>query len=796
MNEFRMGNQRVPRYALWGLLLLLAWVATAGVSSAQQEEELPPLSPFLDEGEAQPPGQEEGPSLLPDFEAETRVPIVRSIEVEGAQRIESDVIFLRIRTKEGLPLDRRTIRQDIHTIMDTGYFRRVAVEGFPVPEGVKIVYRVEERPTIREVRYEGVKELEEEDLQEAVTIRTNTFLNIGEVKEDVERIRKLYANEGYFQAKVEYETEVLENNQVNVIFRVQENEEIKVRRVSFLGNSQFSDKKLRGIMQTKKKSLLSFITSAGVYKEDLLKDDLTRLTIWYLDHGYLQFSAEPPLTLSTEQGMYIFFVMEEGEQYTVKSIQWEKVTEEEEAILAGIPRLLPGQIFSRQQLQEDITAMTDYYADQGYAFAEVIPLYFPDEEALTVDVIYRVEKGEKYYVGDIRIAGNTKTRDKVIRREMALIEGDLYSSSMLKFSKNEIERLGFFDAVNVNTEPGSEPNLLDVVISVKEGQTGTLSGGAGFSSTDQFILMANVTQSNLFGRGQVLSLMAEIGGTRQNFSLSFTEPWLFDIPLSAGFDIFNTEREYQDFTRTSLGGAVRFGYELRRFLRGNVMYKYEDVEVKDVSQLASITLRAEEGRSTVSSVTFSVVHNTLDNPMFPSEGFMNIGTAEFAGTIFGGNTDFIKLQVDTGVYIPIIWGTSAHLRARAGWGEGIRGDRLPVFERYFVGGISTVRGYDVRSLGPEVDDVLIGGNKELIFNVEYIFPIAPSLKLRGLFFFDAGNAFSEDESIKFQNLRFSAGGGIRWFSPMGPLTFVLGFPIDRQEGEDPSAVQFSIGTPF
>ncbi len=798
------------------MLSLLVMTSTAGISRAQEddslpplgtaieEEELPPVEPTIEaeggrrtEAEALPPAEpdidEEGG---PGIEAGEVLPLVKAIEVEGGQRIEPDVIFLRIRTKEGARVNRKTIREDIHTIMETGYFRQVVVEALPAPGGVKIVYHVEERPTIREVRFEGVKELEEDDLKEVVTIKTNTFLNIGALKENVEKIRKLYANEGYFRANVDYEAEPHDNNQVNVVFKVQENEEIKVRKVMFLGNSRFSDKNLGKILQTKKKSFLSFITSAGAYKEDVLKDDVTRLTLWYLDHGYLQFAAKPPLTLSTEKGMYVFFIVEEGEQYTVKSMRWENATEEEEFILAGFQTLLPGQVFSRQALQDDITAMTDYYADQGYAFADIVPLYFPDDASLTVDVIYRVQKGEKYYVGDIRIAGNSKTRDKVIRRQMAMIEGDLYSSSMLRFSKSEVERLGYFDTVNINTELGSEPNLLDVVVSVKEGQTGTLSGGAGFSSTDQFILMANITQSNLFGRGQVLSLNAEIGGTRQNFSLSFTEPWLFDIPLSSGFDAFNTERVYQDFTRRSVGGALRLGYELRQFVRGNVMYKYEDVEVKDVSQLASITLRAEEGRSTVSSMTFSVVHNTLDNPMFPMKGFMNIGTAEFAGTIFGGNTDFVKFQVDTGVYLPIMWGTTAHLRVRAGWGEGIGGDRLPVFERYFVGGISTVRGYDVRSLGPEVDGVLIGGNKELIFNIEYIFPIAPSLKLRGLIFFDAGNAFGEDESIKFKNLRFSAGGGFRWFSPMGPLTFVLGFPLDRQEGEDPSAVQFSIGTPF
>jgi outer membrane protein insertion porin family len=798
------------------MLLLMVMTLTPSMSRAQQDDGLPPLETAIEEEElppvdpvieAQEVGRTEGEALPPpepdleeqggqEIELGEALPIVRAIEVEGGQRIEPDVIFLRIRTKEGDPVDRKTIREDIRTIMETGYFRQVTVEALPVEGGVKIVYHVEERPTIREVRYEGVKKLEEDDLKEVVTIQPNTFLNIGALKENVEKIRKLYANEGYFRADVEYEAEPCGNNQVNVVFKVQENEEIKVRKVLFLGNERFSDKQLGGILQTKKKSILSFITSAGAYKEDVLKDDVTRLTLWYLDHGYLQFSAKPPLTLSTEKGMYVFFIMEEGEQYTVKSVKWENATKEEEFNLTGLQTLLPGQIFSRQKLTDDITAMTDYFADQGYAFAEIVPLYFPDDVSLTVDVIYRVQRGEKYYIGDIRIAGNTKTRDKVIRREMAMIEGDLYSSSMLQFSKSEVERLGYFDTVNINIEPGSDPNLLDVVVSVKEGQTGTLSGGAGFSSTDQFILMANITQSNLFGRGQILSLNAEIGGTQQNFSLSFTEPWLFDIPLSAGFDVFNTERVYQDFTRKSTGGALRLGYELRQFLRGNVMYRYEDVEVTDVSQLASITLRAEEGRSTVSSVTFSLVHNTLDNPMFPMKGWMNIGTAELAGTFLGGTTDFVKFQADTGVYIPIIWDTTVHLRARAGWGEGINGDRLPVFERYFVGGISTVRGYDVRSLGPEVDGVLIGGNKELIFNAEYIFPIAPSLKLRGLFFFDAGNAFDEDESIELRNLRLSVGGGFRWFSPMGPLTFVLGFPLDPQEGEDSSAVQFSIGTPF
>ena len=723
-------------------------------------------------------------------------PLVQEVQIAGNQRIETDVVLLRINTRRGNPMDPKVIREDIRSIMGTGYFRSVVVETEEVPEGVQVIFRVEERPTIREILYEGNKALELKDFEKVVTLKPNQFLNIAELKENVEKIRKLYANEGYFRAVVEYETRPQENNQVSVAFKMEENKEIKIRRVLFLGNRVFPDKKLRKVIESKKKGLLSFVTGSGAYKEDVVRDDVTRLTLFYLDNGYLQFSAKPPQTLTAENGMYIVFILEEGEQYKIRSVRWENATEEEEAHFRTLEKLHPGETFSRVKLQQDIEAMTEYYADQGYAFADVAPLYFPEESTRTVDITYQVKKGEKVYIGDIRVNGNTKTRDKVIRRELEIAEGDLYSGSKLRKSKEEINRLGFFETVNLSTQPGTSENRLDMVVDVKEGQTGTLSGGAGFSSTDQFVFMANITQSNLFGRAQVLSLVAEIGGTRQNFMLSFTEPWLFDIPLSLGFDVFNTDREYEDFTRAGLGGAFRLGYEFFEHIRGNVMYKYEDVEVSDVENDAPITLKAEEGRSTTSSVTFSAVQDTLDNPLYPLRGFLNIASAEIAGTFLGGDNDFYKLRLDTGWYIPFFLDTTFHVRGRVGVGYGIGDDALPVFERFFVGGISTVRGFDVRSLGPEVEGTVIGGNKELIMNLEFIFPIVPQMKLRGLVFFDAGNAFSEDESIRFQALRLSVGAGIRWFSPMGPLTFVLGFPLDREEDEDSSAVQFSIGTAY
>ncbi len=722
--------------------------------------------------------------------------VVTEIEIMGNIRIESDLVRLKIRTEPGTTVNPRTVREDILSIMETGYFRHVTVEELPVPEGVRLVYRVEERPTIRDIRFEGNDDLKEKDLRAVVTLEPNRFLSVAEVKENAGRLRRLYANEGYFLADVGYEIEPQPNNQVTVVFVIQENEELKVRRVLFLGNRAFSDKKLRRVIETRKRWLFSFLTSSGVYKEDLLRDDVTRLTLFYLDNGYLQFSAGKPMTLTTEHGMYIVFLLSEGSQYTVRDVRWETLNEQEESYFHARQHLGSGDIFSREKLQRDIATMTDYFTDRGYAFAEIAPLYFPDEQTLAVDVVYRVDPGPKVRIGEVVIRGNTKTRDKVIRRQMNVVEGDMYSGSALRDSRMQVNRLGFFESVSVSTETTPETDRLDVVVDVKEGQTGTLSGGAGFSSTDQFVFMANITQSNLFGRAQVISLNAEIGGTRQNFSLSFTEPWLFDIPLAAGFDVFMTERQYTDFTRKALGGAFRLGYEVYRNVRANVMYKYEQVEITDVSRFAPITLAAAEGRSRTSSVTLYAVHDTLDNPMYPTKGWMNLASVEVAGTVFGGDNDFVKLRLDTGYYHPLFWGTTLHARARVGLGYGLEGARLPVFERFFVGGISTVRGYDVRSLGPEAGQVVIGGNKELIFNLEYIFPLVPQVKLRGLVFFDAGNAFSEDEGLSFEGLRLSYGGGFRWFSPMGPLTFVLGFPIDRRPGEDSSAVQFSIGAPF
>ncbi len=734
---------------------------------------------------------EEDPSLL-----------INEIQVKGTQRTEPAVVLLRIRTKEGAPLDQRIIREDLHVIMRTGYFQSVSVEASYLAEGIKIVFLVEERPTIREISYEGNKSLDIKDFEKVVDLKPNHFLNVSKLKENVEKIRKLYANEGYFQATINYEIDHKKNKQVAITFKIQEKEEIKIGQINFIGNQIFSDKKLRRVIETKRAGMFSFLTSSGVYKEDILRDDVTRLTLFYLDEGYLQFSAKPPLTLTTQDGMYVFFVIEEGEQYQVRNVRWENAEKEDEEYFLDLQSLRPGDIFSRQKLQKDIMFMTDYYTDRGYAFAEVNPLYLPQEDTLTVEVVYQVKKGKKIFIGDILLKGNSKTRDKVIRREMALKEGELFSGTKLRTSRAEINRLGFFEAVNINTQPNADPDKLDVVIDVQEGQTGTLSGGAGFSSTDQFIFMANIAWNNLMGRAQVLSLNADFGGTRQNFSLSFTEPWLFDIPLSVGFDAFNTKREYQDFTRKSTGGACRFGYEFYEHIRANAMYKYEKVDIpeEDINPM-DYTILQEAGESTTSSITFSVIQNSLDNPLAPLEGFLNIASVELAGTKFlGGDNDFAKIQLEAGAYLPLFWNTTVHLRSRLGLGFGLAGDKLPIFERFFVGGISTVRGFDVRSLGPSYIDpyygteTTIGGNKELIFNLEYVFPIVPQAKLRGLIFFDAGNAFSEDEDINFSSLRLSVGLGFRWFSPMGPLTFVLGFPLDRREGEDPSAIQFSIGT--
>ncbi|MCA9771975.1 MAG: outer membrane protein assembly factor BamA, partial [Myxococcales bacterium] len=743
----------------------------------------------------------EAPAPTP--EAKEAVPageIVRSVEVQGTKRTEVDVIELVIRTHVGDRLDREKLSEDVKRIFKTGFYEQVEVETEREGEGWRVIFEVRERKLIAKVNIDGPSDSDKDEIRGLLTLKPNTFLNPFQVEKNLQSIRKFYANKGYFAAKVKANVADLEDQRAEVTLDIDEGDELKIERIRFTGNRAFDDDELRGELQSSEDWFFGWITGAGEYKDDFLKADVFLLTSFYLNHGYFKVHVEPAEVTADSTGLYLTYKVTEGEQYYVESVDVAGLEDDPllERIKGGL-RLKAGDLFTRDALQQDIENITTFYSDVGYARISIDPDFNIDEESRRIAFTYKIVKGPKVYFDRIKITGNTKTRDKVIRRELYVQEQKLYSGSDLKRTKERLDALGYFSEVNINTTPvEGQPDRERVTVDVREGETGTLSGGAGFSSTDSFLFNVRVTNRNLFGRGQTASLSADIGRVRQDFFLRFTEPWLFDIPLSAGVEGFRTLRAFQDFDRESRGGSLTLSYPIwdRYRVRLGGSWRTEIVSIQNVDNNATFFIRSQEGTTLTNSFTTTLSQNTLNHPLDPTRGHSGRVSVELAGTVFGGDTDFIKVIADSRWFFPVVYGTTLSLHGRFSWAKGLQGDRLPIFERFFLGGIDSVRGYEVNSIGPEIDNDVIGGDKELLFNVEYIFPVIPQANLKGLVFLDAGNAFSEDENIDLTQLRMSVGFGFRWISPLGPLQLAIGFPIERRENEKSSAVQFSVGAPL
>ena len=722
------------------------------------------------------------------------------ITIKGNKTIEADAIKAVIKISEGKPLITEDVRDAIKAIFEMGYFTDVQAETSDTEVGKELAFIVSERPQIREIDFNGNKEIEKDKLKELLTFKANTILDLNKIRESISKIKTEYENSGYYVADVQYKIETVGENQIKLVFEINENDKVLVKRIILLGNKEYNDDALKKIIQTKEGSWSSWISSKGTFKENMLRGDVEILSSHYLNNGYIQASVEEPQVFLTpdKRWIYITIRIEEGKKFWLGKIDFKGDILDSVDDLSKNVKLKEGDVFSRDRLRQDIVSLTDMYGDKGYAFANIVPLTTLDHEKRIVNITFDISKGELVYFERIFITGNIKTRDKVIRRELKVAEGELYHGTRLKKSRQKVNNLGFFDEVNLSTERGSSPNKLNLIIDIKERPTGTLSVGAGYSSIDSFIMMGSVSQGNLFGRGQKLQLSAEYGGKRKTYNLGFTEPRLLDTEISAGFDIYNLEKQYTDFTKKSNGGDIRLGFPLGfEETRGYLTYRYEESEIFDISTSAGTYITDQAGRNTLSSVTASIVRDTRDSYLAPMSGSNNSVSTEVAGSYFGGTRSFVKHLGNSSWFYPVFWDTSVMLHGAIGYAEGTEGKALPIDERFFVGGMNTVRGFDPRSLGPKDENgIVIGGNKELIFNVEYLFPLAKEAGLRGVIFYDAGNAFGDNEVYDIENLRTSAGYGVRWYSPIGPLRLEWGYNLNPRDGEKLSRWEFSIGTFF
>jgi len=740
---------------------------------------------------------------------------ITEVVVDGNRRIENTAVFNVIKVKAGDNLYEDKIDEDVKAIFNLGYFTDVKVSKTVKDKEVILTYTVTEKPVVREVIFEGNKALGVEKLKEATEIKNNSIFSTKELAKSIKKIKKLYMDEGYSQAEIEPVKEMTSPYEMKLTLKITEGNKILIKEIRFDGNRAFPSSKLRGMMETTQDWWLAWLTGAGVYKDDILKNDIVLLTEFYMNNGYINVKfGEPKVSLTPDgKGLLVDIALSEGDQYRVGQISFRGDLLDKKDVLPKLLKTKSGDVFNRGMLRQDIFTLTDHYADMGYAFANVNPLTQLNGELKLLDIVFDMEKGEKVYIDRINIAGNAKTRDKVIRREIRISEGDLYSATALKKSKQNIMNLGFFEEANLATVKGTADNRLNLNVNVKEKPTGTFSIGGGYSSLDGFVGQGSVQQSNFLGLGLKGNASASIGGKSSTYNVGLTDPYFLDTKWSLGGDIYRTEREYIDYTRKATGGDIKSGYQISDTLSTFFLYKYEEKTISEESLALQDTRRrypdlVSPAESTTSSISASITSNTTDYRMDPSNGMVNSLSVEFAG--LGGTNKYLRYIGQSSRFLPAGFGTVFMVRGT--FGQILEmGEILPIDEKFYLGGISTLRGYKGRTVSPYVltttsdgelgspigtERAYVGGDTEAILNVEYILPLLKEAGLKGVLFFDAGNA-ADGISDTFSDIRMSYGFGIRWFSPIGPLRLEYGIPINPRDGIDDSGkLEFSIGSFF
>ncbi len=727
--------------------------------------------------------------------AYSQEPLVNIIEIKGLKRIEEGALKSRMLQKTGEPLLQEKISDDIKAIYKMGYFDDVKVDIEPFEGGFRVIYIVKEKPTIIKVDFQGNKEFDDAKLNETAPITPGALADITLINDIAVKLRAFYEGEGYYHANIVSVVKKVNEEEVILTYQIDEGKKVKIKEIIIKGNKAISAKKIKKAMKIEERKVYSFITGGGYYKKDEMKADIERIRDLYYDNGYLKIAvAEPEIQLISKEAMNIVITVSEGEQFLISSFEviGNKIISEED--LRKLIKLTPKKPFSKEILKKDVTAITDRYANSGYALVVITPDVIPYEDKKEVKVIYKIAEGDKYAIGRIDISGNTKTRDKVIRREIRLDEGDVFNAAALKRSYERLNNLQFFETVDIAPSPKMEDKIVDLDVKVKEKPTGFLSIGGGYSSVDGFIGIIDLTQGNLFGRGQYLKMRGQIGGKSSFYEFSFKDSWFMDKPISFGASIYKTEREYGNFDRKSTGFELSLGKNFWEYWHKSIAYNFERTTIFNVKEDASIIVKSQEGKRTTSSISPAIARDTRDNYLDPMRGSRNSLSFTFAG--LGGSNAFIKALIDSGWYFPLFDVSAIHLRARIGYASGLFNKTLPLYERYYVGGIYTVRGLNYGDAGPkDINKEALGGEKELVLNAEYIFPILSEYKLKGVIFFDAGRAYDKGETFG-SDLRYTTGAGVRWISPMGPIRIEWGFNLDKRDGEPSNRVEFTFGTFF
>jgi outer membrane protein insertion porin family len=722
------------------------------------------------------------------------------VQVRGTDILQKDVVLMRIRTQEGDLYDPRELNADIRRVFELGYFDDVLVEVEEVAGGKRVTFEVKEKPWIQAISVSGAEAVKERDILAAMNTKTGAVLNLKVLSDDLETIRQLFRKKAFYNATVDYNLEQTDPRRARLNIVVQEGNKLYIRDIRIIGAEQLKESELKKELALSERGFFSRITGSGVLREEMLDRDAAALEAYYGNRGFVDARVGQPQVSYEEEGIVITFRVSEGARYRVGEVSFAGDLLESPERLSEIVRMddlgQKSEYFDRSVLRQDSQRLADYYTNFGYAFAEADISLDKDEGNRVINVTYLLNKRDKVYIRRVLVEGNTKTRDNVIRREMRLGDGELFSGYRLARSNQRLIRLDFFESVSIETIPADTPAEMDLVVRVVEKPTGMLSLAAGYSTLENFFVSGQIQERNLFGKGYNLSLKTTFGGKTTSYVTSFWNPQVYDSNIGAGIDLYMLQQEFDDYDKDSFGGALKFAYPLGEYTRLFWRYRLEEYTLKNIVEGASDRILDFEGDNMASALYAAVTRDTTNRIFNPTRGTVNTLSAEYAGGVLGGDDNFVKYRVDSSIYHPLFWKTVFHWHGQVGLIHRNAGERIPPFERFYLGGMHSVRGYEARAISP-VDETgeKFGGDRAFFTNFELLFPLSEELGIVGLLFFDAGNTWAGAQDVDLDLFK-SVGVGIRWYSPLGPLRFEYGYPLDELDGRRKGRFEFSVGTFF
>ncbi|MDP2205907.1 MAG: outer membrane protein assembly factor BamA [Alphaproteobacteria bacterium] len=728
---------------------------------------------------------------------------IRQIKVEGTQRIEPATVLSYISLQAGDRFESGALNRALKALFSTGLFADVTL----YQEGRDLVVVVVENPIINEIAFEGNDKVKKDALLSEVLLRPRTVLTRTKVQADVARLQELYRLSGRFSASIEPKIIKLDQNRVNLVFEISEGPQTQISRIVFLGNKRFDDGDLQRVVRSREDRWWRIWSSADKYDPDRIAFDREMLRKHYLEYGYADFLVESAIAeLSPDRKhFYVTFTLSEGERYKIGKINVRSnLPDLDGETMRQFVTFKSGEWYKASAIESSINKLTDELGNRQYAFVDVVPTVERRRDAREIDITFIINEGRKVFVENINISGNVRTMDEVIRREMQLSEGDPFNAARLRRSEQKLRNLSYFETAQVKTTRGSTPDKTNIDIAVAEKSTGELSLGGGYSTADGVLGEFRVRERNFLGKGQDLTMATTLSSRRSQFDFSFTEPYFLKRDLSFGVDAFHIVRDFQDqssYDSRRTGGGLRLGYPLSERLRHDLMYRYDVTEIENVDANASLFIQQQEGRRTTSSVSHKLTYDSTDNRLEPTEGILARLENEVAG--IGGDARYLRSRAGATVYYPVVDKWILSVLGEGGYIFGFGGEDLRINERFFIGG-NTLRGFEESGIGPRdaaTRDAL-GGNFFARGSVELEFPsgLPEDLGVRLRAFSDFGVLSKVDDTgpgiDQEDSIRVSAGMGVSWRSPFGPVRMDFAVPVMKEEFDRKEFFRFSFGTRF